>query len=240
MKTPIKFAAALLALLPLNSNAAVESANTLQPGDNPVVNCYQYASASSRNAADGVSEKALTRVQLDTGIKQCTHALRHYSMRKQVRAQVYLHRGLLHRHLLRSDLALKDFRRARRVGGDSPAISVNIGNVYYLQGDFERAISAYNRALRMEFPAAHKALLNRGLASERLGRAQHAIDAYAAALALEPSLEVARTRLRALSGEKLASFTHPELSDISQESDAPTGTAKQPRDRLLVASGPVR
>ncbi|MGB5324805.1 MAG: tetratricopeptide repeat protein [Pseudomonadales bacterium] len=192
-------AAALSALLPLAAHAANDSQAALNNGaldsDNPIVACYQSAYHASRSNQTG---EFLSASQLQAGVGQCTAALRHYSMRKQARAQVYMHRGLLNRHLLHSDSALKDFQRAKRVNGDSAAISINIGNIHYLKGDFERAISAYNRALQTEFSGAHKALLNRGLASERLGRQQHAIDAYIAALALQPSLEVARERLSAL------------------------------------------
>ncbi|MBT8139420.1 MAG: tetratricopeptide repeat protein [Gammaproteobacteria bacterium] len=196
-------AGSIVTLLPcLTLTTTANAATTAESGQgkpSPIMACYQSAYHASRSSNTG---EYLSAAQLVSGTEACTQALRYYKMRKKVRAQVYLHRGLLNRHLLRSSLALKDFQRARRVGGDSPAISVNIGNIHYLNGKFERAISAYNRALQMEFPAAHKALLNRGLASERLGRSQHAIDAYIAALAIQPSLNVAKERLAALTKGK--------------------------------------
>ena len=168
--------------------------------------CYLAANSAQQN-----------HEKMKDGVRNCTLALRKDPKAKKARAQIYLNRGVLNKNLQQPRQAMRDFYNSRRVGGETPALSINIGNVHYINGDFERAIEQYNKALDKNYPEVHKAFLNRGLAHEQMGQRQDAIQAYVAALEIDSSLHMANERLKALRGDQtlLSGTSH----GLSVESD---------------------
>ena len=158
---------------------------------------------SSATACYAISKRPYANKKEQTaGMRHCNRAIRFDRLNKKALATTYLNRGVLHKNMGQHKKALGDFYRSLRLNGNAPALSVNIGNVSYAYGDFKKAIREYDKALAMKIDTPEVALLNKGMASERLGEKQKAITAYSNALQHNPGLELAKQRLQQLVNDR--------------------------------------
>lgn len=129
----------------------------------------------------------------------CNKALRFNNLSAQNKARTFINRGILLKNMALLKRASSDFRRASLIVRKSPDIQVNLGNLAYLRGDFEKALQQYDRALAWNITTPYKAYLNRGLTYERLGDMDAARDNYLRALNENPQLDIARDQLQFIS-----------------------------------------
>jgi len=102
------------------------------------------------------------------------------------------------RHLSegRYDEALRLYTQAQIDQPDTPEIHLDIGNVFYRKGEFEKAREAYRRAFEArERSLAESARYNAGTASLAGGRLEEAVDHYREALKMNPGDADARRNL---------------------------------------------
>ena len=92
-------------------------------------------------------------------------------------------------------MAAKDYNRAIRLSDNVSEAYVNRGNLWFIAQRYQEAIADYDKSLEQEFPQAHVALLNRGMAYEALGRLVQAKEGYLAALELIEGWSEAQSRL---------------------------------------------
>ena len=173
--------------------------------------CYHIAKLSSLNTEENLR-----------GLKYCNRAIRFDSLGKTALAKTYINRGVLLKNLQRTEYAKGDYLRARKLLGDTAALRVNIGNTKYIEKDYHKAIAEYNKALAMQLERPYIAYLNRGLAHERLGNYQDAINDYLQALTDNPRLDAARNQL--------INITYPQelLSDIQHKQPQKTSETIYP------------
>ena len=104
--------------------------------------------------------------------------------------------GLLLQEKGRTDEALEHYRAALEANPDLTDLYAPTATLLARKGDLAEAVRLYEEAVRRQpTPSAH---FNLGLTLERMGRMAEARDQYEQALALDPRLEPARQRLRAL------------------------------------------
>lgn len=162
--------------------------------------CYQIA-----------KQPAASQQEKMTGLSQCNTAVRFDALNQKALAITYLNRGVLHKNLGHKQRAQRDFYRSLRLKGNAPALRVNIGNLAYMLGNYRQAIREYNRALTMDFNTPYVAYINSGLANERIGDYQAAINSYERALKHQPSLELAKQRIDALTQGHYLSATDASM-----------------------------
>ena len=146
-------------------------------------------------------------------IHVCTRAIRVQNLSKLDLARTHINRGVLRRKVQNSKGALWDYYRARRIMGDYPALNINIGNVSYMRHQYATAIRFYDKALDQQHAANYMALVNRGLANERIGEFDAAISDYRAALQAKPGQRIAAERLDMLTNRH-ASFEPVDESEL--------------------------
>ncbi len=136
-------------------------------------------------------------------IKHCNMAIRTEPLRENDLAVTYNNRGVLYKKKNRLDKALIDYYSARNINRDMAVLYVNIGNVFYGEQDFEKAINYYDKAIaedaNIRASARSAALTNRGMANEKLYRLATAIHDYKAALSIDANADLAAHRLQLLS-----------------------------------------
>lgn len=144
------------------------------------------------------------------GLSRCNRAIRFDSLNNNQLAKAYINRGILMKRMQRIKYAQSDYTRARRIIGDNAVLRINEGNLAYIQGDFEKAVELYSKALSMPLTKPYMAYLNRGFAHEKLNNYQAAINDYLEALEDNPRLTSAHNQLMALtvSPELLSGTTH--------------------------------
>ncbi len=111
--------------------------------------------------------------------------------------------GLMFLHLDRLDESEKHMRRAFELNPRYPDTILNLGGLHLKRGEYEEALALYRRAVEMTADNA-AAWSNMGIALYSLDRADEALQSFDRALALDPTLEVARTNREAV----LASREH--------------------------------
>ena len=111
--------------------------------------------------------------------------------------------GLMFLHLDRLDESEKHMRRAFELNPRYPDTILNLGGLHLKRGEYEEALALYRRAVEMTSDNA-AAWSNMGIALYSLDRADEALQSFDRALALDPTLEVARTNREAV----LASREH--------------------------------
>lgn len=104
--------------------------------------------------------------------------------------------GLLLQEKGRTDEALEHYRAALEAKPDLNDLYAPTATLLARKGDLAEAVLLYEEAVRRQPTPA--ACFNLGLTLERMGRTAEARRSYEQALALDPGLEPARQRLRAL------------------------------------------
>lgn len=171
------------ALLTLPAVTAADSVKLMSNISN-AYDCYLAAQFS-----------ILMRAPSNDDIEACTRAIRMEKLSKSGLAKTYTNRGVLRKIMHRNSSALRDYYRARSLGGETPELNVNIGNIAYAEKRYEKALRYYDKALSMNMRNEFIAHVNRGLVNERLGDLDAAIEDYRAALVTNPELDLARERL---------------------------------------------
>lgn len=140
----------------------------------------------------------------------CTIAIRTERLSKHDLAMTYINRGVLNKKRHQLEAALRDYYRSRNLERNFASVYINIGNVFFSEQQYDRAVRFYNKALTMEMERQRTngaALVNRGLANERLGNIEQAIEDYRAASQLLPDLALPQEGLLRLSVIQLSEQT---------------------------------
>ena len=83
--------------------------------------------------------------------------------------------------------ALEALKRVVSIAPADPSAAQSLGDVALALGENAEAKAAYTRALELHHPNRVSLLINRGVATQRLGGCEPALDDYRAALALAPN-----------------------------------------------------
>lgn len=135
------------------------------------------------------------------GVELCSFALEHERLTQNDRAATLVNRGILLTATRQYEQALDDYNRAREL---QPALAepyIGRGNLVFLAGHFDLAISEYNQALTMMLSRRHVGYFNRGLAYEKRGMQEEAIADYQQALAIKPDWALPQERINKLAGQ---------------------------------------
>jgi Ca-activated chloride channel family protein len=121
----------------------------------------------------------------------------------------------------RLDEALRQYTQAQVEDPEAPEIHLNIGNVLYRQGEFEKAKEAYRRAFQAQNRAlAESARYNSGTASLSAGELESAVEDFREALRLNPEDADARRNLElALMRQQQMQPPPPSQSSTSKEQE---------------------
>lgn len=185
MKIPIcSFLIALLWSSYLWSTAASSNSMQVIGASSIAQECYRLSAAS-----------ALTGHASSSDVKVCNNAIRHGNLRKKDLIATHVNRGIIYVARENFKMAAKDYNRAIRLSDNVSEAYVNRGNLWFIAQRYQEAIADYDKSLEQEFPQAHVALLNRGMAYEALGRLVQAKEGYLAALELIEGWSEAQSRL---------------------------------------------
>ncbi len=95
--------------------------------------------------------------------------------------------GILWMELGQKNQAIKNFKRAIKVGGEKSFVSWNdLGRLYYQYGDFNLALDAYDNAIAIN-PNYLPAWIGKGNTHKQFNENQKAIDAYSQAIKINPN-----------------------------------------------------
>jgi tetratricopeptide (TPR) repeat protein len=120
--------------------------------------------------------------------------------------QAYLYLGIAYQQLDRVDDAIAAYTKILPRGGRETArIAYNLGNAWFIKGDFGNAVQYYTEALNAD-PDYASAYLNRANARIRAGALGGAVEDYGAYIKLDP-LSSKRPRI-----EQLMAFIREEFA----------------------------
>lgn len=128
----------------------------------------------------------------------CTRALETGVLSKDDRAATLVNRGIVQVANEEYQGALKDYNAAMELKPELPEAYVSRGNLWFLAGNFDRAITDYDKALALNLDRSHIAFFNRGLARERQGNRDGAMADYQQALQLQPTWTLPQEKIARL------------------------------------------
>lgn len=98
--------------------------------------------------------------------------------------------GIAYHQMLQFDMARKSYEQALKLKPDYIEAMNNIGTVYYAKKSYRRAISWYNKALKVsgEEPRAASVYMNLGTAYFARKKYEQATNSYQTALKLDPDV----------------------------------------------------
>lgn len=155
-------------------------------------------SSAARDCYLAASRTTLKLAALHSDYETCTRALKYELLPTRDLAATHINRGIIRVSLEEYQDALADYKEALRVVPGMPEAHISIGNLWYLAGNYQRALTEYSSALQQESRFRFAALYNRGLAQEKLGNPKSAISDYTDALKLNPGFRQASERLAQL------------------------------------------
>lgn len=163
----------------------------------------RFANISNAQQCSDAARLATLFSYIDhAAIKHCNIAIRTENLRDDDLAATYNNRGVLFKKLSRHSKALRDYYSARNLKREFVASYVNIGNVFYSQQEFEKAVRFYDKALNsgkdLRVGSESAAYINRALAKEQLGFLEAARLDYQSALELDVHTEKVREHLQRL------------------------------------------
>ena len=97
----------------------------------------------------------------------CDAALRKGGLTQRDETATYVNRGVIYNRMGEPDAAIADFDIALSRDRTLGEAMINRGNSLYLKGDYDGAVSEYERALSAGTSKAHVAWFNIGLAEAR-------------------------------------------------------------------------
>ena len=130
-----------------------------------------------------------------SGIGACDQALRSGTLDKSETAGTHVNRGILYMRSRDFERAFADFEKALQIVPGMPEAFVNRGNVYFHRGEFNAALADYTAAINGDTKQLFAAYYNRGLAYERLGQKDKAIEDFKTANTLNPDWQEPRDKL---------------------------------------------
>ena len=132
----------------------------------------------------------------DAAIVGCTAIIESGTEDNDLRGMAYERRGLAYEKKGLHDRAIGDQTTAIAVRPSADAY-VNRGIAYYRTREYIMAHSDFTRAIELR-PNMDRAYFDRGMVFEALGRNDHAVEDYRAAVRINPDHRAARQRLKAL------------------------------------------
>ena len=139
------------------------------------------------NAAEGIASGALS---------DCNSALKSRSQSSKERIATLVNRGIVFNHRRDYTAAFADFEAALALDPELSAAHVNRGNTYFAMQQFDLAIEAYSKSLRMNPRKPYLAHYNRGLANEAIREAELAFADFVRVTELRPGWEPAAVRVQ--------------------------------------------
>jgi len=132
----------------------------------------------------------LTGSRLDfTPLQICSFAINEESTSRPVAAGNYNNRGVIQFSKLAYGEAIRDFERAIDLQPSLGVAYINLAYAYVAQQKWADAIEPYTKGIELGVEDQAKALLNRGIAYEEIGRIREAYQDYVAASQLAPEWE---------------------------------------------------
>ena len=129
----------------------------------------------------------------------CTRALEQeelYTLRDI--AALHINRGIILAGQEDYQAAFADYKTALDIKPSLPETYVNLGNLYFLGDNFDKAIEFYDKSLELGISKRHAAYLNRGMAHEKQGELDLAEVDYMQALTLMPEWQLALDKMARL------------------------------------------
>jgi len=121
------------------------------------------------------------------GISYCDRAIAdNESLSKRDLAATYSNRGIIYSANSIYDLAIRDHNQAIAIRPLLAQAIVNLGNVYFRMGEYEKAVVNYDQALQVTGSAHTTTYLNRGLAQLEMKNYEQAKASFRQAQALSP------------------------------------------------------
>ncbi len=125
------------------------------------------------------------------------------------------------------EAALQKYTRAQALLPNSPLLAYNMGNVYFRQKDYDKAVEAYGKAAQAPDKAlAEAAFYNAGNAQFAKEDYLQAIEMYKQALQLDPEDRDAKANLE-LARRKLKERSKPQPQDQQQQQNQPQDQQQQ-------------
>jgi tetratricopeptide (TPR) repeat protein len=182
-----------LLLFPQNRSAKVEDSSSMSvfTNDSGATGCYRAASIAARIHYTSTKE-----------LENCNIALNQSALSFRDRAATLTNRGIIHMALVNYEMAIEDFSSALNLKPELGEIHVNIGNVYYMDGVYDKAIEQYTSAIVKQTTKVHVAYINRGMAYEKQGDFENAELDYREAMTLLPDAALPQVRLEQLLNKK--------------------------------------
>lgn len=139
--------------------------------------------------------------------------------------QAFLYLGIIHLQLNRLDDAAAVYTRILpRAGAETARITFNLGNIYFLKGDYLRARQYFSQAIEAN-PSFSAAFLNRANTLTRNGDLAEAVRDYETYISLEPGSPQRGQVLR------LISFIRDEFAAEEQRRIVAEETARAEAER---------
>jgi len=135
-------------------------------------------------------------------LENCTYALDRSAMSVRDRAATLTNRGIIHLALEDYEKSIQDFTSALKLRPEFGEIYINVGNVYFLDRVYDKAIEQYTAAIEKQTTKVHVAYINRGMAYEKLGDFDNAEQNYRYAMDLLPGAALPQVRLEQLLRKK--------------------------------------
>ena len=159
--------------------------------DSGARNCYRAASIAARIHYSSSQE-----------LENCNNALNRSAMSLRDRAATLTNRGIIHIALENYENSIQDFSSALDLKPELSEVHINIGNVYFLDGVYDKAIEEYTFAIENQSIKVHVAHINRGMAYEKQGDFDNAEQDYREAMNLLPDAALPQVRLDQLFRKK--------------------------------------
>ena len=154
-------------------------------------------------SADGLSDAATGLHEAQRG--NDARALRYYSralwsgeLPPDLQVAIYFLRALAHARSADYENAIADYDGILDIEPGSAEAHYNRGVTHAALGDLKAALADYDAAIRLGYPALHKALFNRGEILEGRGDFEAAVADFKAAFKLAPEETPVRAKAEAL------------------------------------------
>ncbi len=168
----------------ITSQSLFAQAVTVMGSSIEAQNCYTAAILSTR-----------TKSASETDIDNCTLAITKGNLKKAHKAATFLNRGIIYSSLSNFDQAMADYEQAKELTPRKGEVYLNIGNINYIDGDYNKAIAEYSTAIKYKVKARYVAYTNRGMSYQKLGQLNEAEENYRKALSLSPNFAIAKQLL---------------------------------------------
>ena len=175
MKYPTYFIPALLTFLSVIPLTGHTQSVTVMGGEGKARECYMAATMAAQfNTA--------SNVELET----CTYALENVTLTLRDRGATFINRGIINAALEKYQDSVADYKKAEKLFPKFGEVYINRGNLFFMSGIYDEAITEYSKAMEHQIRKIHVAYFNRGLAYERLKEYVKAESDYLKAIELAP------------------------------------------------------